>query len=138
METVTESINLFDEITPVKIVSLLYLESESFITVSAGIDAVEEETVRAEILRQLQLCCDGDITPEELTAAREAVLSGLRTVHDSPGAIEGYHATAALSGLRLDLEEYRQAVSAVEIRDVVEAAKTVQLHSSFFLQGVGE
>ena len=115
-----------------------YYGTKGIITVSAGIDAHQEETVRSEIVRQLQLCQNGQITEEELTAAREAVLSGLRTVHDSPGSIEGYHATASLSGLRLDLEEYRQAVISVQIADVVAAAKTLKLHSSFFLQGVGE
>lgn len=115
-----------------------YYGSKGIITVSAGIDADQEETVRTEILRQLQLCRDGEISQEELTAAREAVLSGLRTVHDSPGSIEGYHSTAAMSGLCLELDAYRQAVKAVQIADVVAAAKTVQLHSSFFLQGVGQ
>jgi predicted Zn-dependent peptidase len=115
-----------------------YYGTKGIITVSAGIDEAQEETVRNEVLRQLQLCRDGDITEKELTAAREAVLTGLRTVHDSPGSIEGYHSTAGLSGLCFDLEEYRQAVSAVKIADVVDAAKTVKLHSSFFLQGVGE
>jgi len=115
-----------------------YYGTKGIITVSAGIDAEQEETVRSEILRQLHLCQDGNITAQELAAAREAVLSGLRTVHDSPGAIEGYHATTALSGMGLDLNEYRQAVSVVQIADVVAAAKTVKLHSSFFLQGVGE
>lgn len=115
-----------------------YYGTKGIITVSAGIDQIQEETVRAEILRQLQLCQSGDISDGELIAARKAVLSGLRTVHDSPGAIEGYHSTAWLSGLCFDLEEYRRAISAVKIADVVEAAKTVRLHSSFFLQGVGE
>ena len=115
-----------------------YYSTKGIVTVSAGIDCAQEETVRREILRQLQLCKDGCITQEELTAAREAVLSGLRTVHDSPSAIEGYHSTAAISGLCLELEEYRRAVRAVSIADVVAAAKTLQLHSSFFLQGVGQ
>lgn len=115
-----------------------YYGTKGIVTVSAGIDENQEQTVRSEILRQLQLCQAGHITEEELTAAREAVLTGLRTVHDSPGSIEGYHSTAALSGLCLDLDAYRQAVTQVKIADVVAAAKTVQLHSSFFLQGVGQ
>ena len=115
-----------------------YYGTKGIITVSAGIDKEQEETVRGEILRQLQLCQQGEIADQELTAAREAVLSGLWTVHDSPGAIEGYHATTALSGFPLTLEEYRQAVCAVQIPDVVAAAQQVALHSSFFLQGVGE
>jgi len=115
-----------------------YYGTKGIITVSAGIDAGQEEIVRNEVLCQLKACQDGDISEEQLTAAREAVLSGLRTVHDSPGSIEGYHSTAALSGLCLNLDAYRQAVSSVQIADVVAAARTVKLHSSFFLQGVGE
>lgn len=115
-----------------------YYGTKGIITVSAGIDAAQEETVRKEVLHQLQLCQDGDISQQELTAAREAVLSGLRTVYDSPSAIEGYHATTALSGFPLTLPQYRQAVCDVQIADVVAAAKQVALHSSFFLQGVGE
>ncbi len=115
-----------------------YFSTKGIVTVSAGIDADQEETVRREVLHQLQLCKDGQITREELIAAREAVLTGLRTVHDSPSAIEGYHSTAAISGLCMELEEYRKAVTDVKIEDVVAAAQTVQLHSSFFLQGVGK
>lgn len=114
-----------------------YYGSKGIVTVSAGIDAQQEETVRQEILRQLDACKGGQITEDELTAAREAVLSGLQTVHDAPGAIEGYYATAALSGLRYSLEEYRQAVRDVCLQDVIRVAGTVNLHSSFFLKGVG-
>ena len=114
-----------------------YYGSKGIITVSAGIDAHQEETVRREILRQLDACKEGNITMEELTAAREAVLSGLQTVHDSPGAIEGYHATAALSGLLYTLDEYREAIAGATLEDVTRAAKTIRLHSDFFLKGVG-
>ncbi len=114
-----------------------YYGSKGIVTVSAGIDADQEETVRSEIAHQLVLCQEGQITAAELDAAKEAVLTGLQTVHDSPGAIEGYYSTAALSGLSMDLDAYRAAVRAVSIQDAVEAAKTIQLHSGFFLKGVG-
>ncbi len=75
--------------------------------------------------------------PELEKAAKEAILSSLRATHDSPGAIEGFYATAALSGLVFSHGEYMEAVEAATIEDVVAAAQTVQLHSSFFLKGVG-
>lgn len=112
-----------------------YYGSKGLITVAAGIDADKEETVRAEVLRQLQCCRDGEITDAELTAAKEAVLSGLRGVVDSPGTIEGYFSTAALSGLRMDLSEYARAVEQVDTAAVAEAARRVRYHSSFFLKG---
>ena len=112
-----------------------YYGSKGILTVSAGIDAEQEQTVRQEIRNQLEACQNGNITPQELGAAREAVLSSLRGVPDSPGSIEGFYATAALSGLAMDLAEYREAVEAVSLDAVTAAAKTVTLHSSFFLKG---
>ena len=72
---------------------------------------------------------------EELTAAKEAILSGLRGVYDSPGSIEGYYATAALSGLAMTLEEYRRQVASVDIPRIQAAAKSLRFHSEFFLEG---
>lgn len=112
-----------------------YYGSKGIMTVAAGIDARSEETVRREIMGELRACCDGCITDAELEGAKEAVLSGLRTVHDSPGAIEGYYETAALSALPLTPEAYAEQVSAVTVQDVAAAARTLQYHSSFCLKG---
>ncbi|MGN1000125.1 MAG: EF-P 5-aminopentanol modification-associated protein YfmF [Faecousia sp.] len=113
-----------------------YYGSKGIVTVSAGIDTCREEEARAQILKQLDACARGDITAEELSAAREAMLYSLRTVHDSPGAIEGYYGTAALSGLRISPAEYMSAIEAVTPEQVADAAATIRLHSSFFLKGV--
>ena len=115
-----------------------YYGSKGIITVSAGIDADKEEVVRSEVLRQLDSCKKGEISDLELRSAKEAVLSGLRSVEDSPGTIEGYFATAALSGLSMDLPEYRRAVEAVTLDGVTAAARRVAFHSDFFLKGVAQ
>jgi predicted Zn-dependent peptidase len=49
-----------------------YYGAKGILTVSAGIDFDKEEKTRAEILRQLEACRSGDITPEELKASYEA------------------------------------------------------------------
>ena len=112
-----------------------YYGTKGIVTVSAGIDFDKEELTRQEVLRQLKACQEGDISDEELTAARQAVLSSLRATHDSPGAIEGYYATAALSGMKMTPEEYMEAVEAVTKEQVVAAANTLQLHTTYFLKG---
>lgn len=114
-----------------------YYGSKGIMTVAAGIDADKEQTVRREILAQLSACQNGDITPGELNAAKEALLSGLRSVHDSPGAIENYYSTQALSGMALSVEDYRAAVEAVTAEDAARVAGTLREHSAFFLKGVG-
>ena len=115
-----------------------YYGTKGIITVSAGIDFDKEAQTRSEILRQLAACQAGDISHEELTAAKEALLSSLRSTHDSPGAIEGYYATAALSGLGMTPAQYMAAVEAVTLDQVVAAAKTVTPHTSFFLKGASQ
>ena len=115
-----------------------YYGTKGIVTVSAGIDFDKEEQTREEILRQLAACQDGEITPHELTAAKESILSSLRSTHDTPGAIEGYYATAALSGMAMTPKQYMDALEAVTLEQVAAAARTVKLHSSFFLKGVSQ
>ena len=112
-----------------------YYGTKGIVTVSAGIDFDKEAVTRQEVLRQLAACQQGDITDEELTAARQAILSSLRSTHDSPGGIEGYYATAALSGMGMTPAQYMAAVEAVTKEQVVAAANSLQLHTTYFLKG---
>ena len=112
-----------------------YYGTKGILVVSAGIDFDKEQLTREEVLRQLDICRNGGITEQELRAAKEALLSSLRSTLDSPGAIEGYYATAALSGLIFSHNEYMEAVEAVTIEDVVQCANTLELHTTYFLKG---
>lgn len=114
-----------------------YHGSKGIITLSAGIDSNMADTVKKEILAQLDACCNGDFTQEELTAAKQSIRSGLLSICDSPGAIESYFATAALSGLTLTPEAYIQAVEQVTAEQVAQAARQVQPDTVFLLKGVG-
>ena len=113
-----------------------YHGSKGILTVSAGIDFDKEETVLEEVLHQLRLCQEGQITDAELTSAKQAILSQLKATHDSPASIEGYYGTSYLSGMQLTPQQYMDAVEQVTCQQVAEAAKTVQLNTVFFLKGV--
>ena len=112
-----------------------YYSTKGIVTISAGIDFDKEEKTRTEILHQLQLTAAGEITEEEMKAAKQALYSGLRAVKDSPGSIESFYSTSALSGLNLDADHYMRAVSRVTREQVAEAAATVRLHTTYFLKG---
>jgi len=113
-----------------------YHSSKGIFTVSAGIDCHQVGRVREEIMAQLDACCKGEISQQELTAAKQALMAQLQSTHDSPAAIEGYYATAALSGLALTPESYMEKVTAVTAEDVAKAARSLQLHTVYFLKGV--
>ena len=115
-----------------------YHSAKGLVTVSAGIDCGNVQIVREEIMRQLDACRSGNITDEELRSAKESLCSSLRATHDSPGAIENYYATAALSGLSMTPAQYHVAVEAVTARQVMEAAQTLDLHTVFLLKGVSQ
>ena len=112
-----------------------YYGTKGIMVVSAGIDFDKEQLTRDEVLRQLKICREGGITEQELNSAKEALLSSLRSTHDSPGAIEGFYATAALSGLVFSHDEYMEAVENATVEDVVACANSLELHTTYFLKG---
>ena len=112
-----------------------YYGSKGIVTVSSGIEAANYEIAKAEILRQLELTAQGQITEAELSAAKKGIISGLRSVPDAPGALENFYGTAFIAGMRYDLPGYIEAVSAVTADDVARCAASVKLHTVFFLKG---
>ena len=113
-----------------------YSGTKGIMTVSAGLDADKAPVAQQEILDQLKACTEGRISSEELTAAKEAILSALRATHDSPGAIESFYANASLSGLNRTVEQYKEEVRAVTAEQAAAAAATLTLNTVYTLEGV--
>ena len=113
-----------------------YYGSKGIVTVSAGIDDCKYDLARSEILRQLRLTAEGDITEAELEAAKRGLISGLRSVPDSPAVLENFYGTLFITGRTDELNQRIAAVEAVTAEDVARCARTVKLHTVFFLKGV--
>ncbi len=112
-----------------------YYGAKGILLVNAGIDFDKEAVTRQEILKQLDACRRGEISEAEMTAARQALLSSLRSVPDSPGSIENFTSTAALSGLIYSREGHMEALEQVTLDDVAECANSVRLNTTYFLKG---
>lgn len=110
--------------------------AKGIVTVSSGIDTDHYQQALDEILHQLELCKEGQITDEELTAAKEAIFSSLRTIPDSVGRMEDYAAFRLLSGFPLEPEAYMEAVRAVTRQDAARVARQLRLDTIYFLKGV--
>jgi predicted Zn-dependent peptidase len=115
-----------------------YHGTKGIFTVSAGIDSNRGQQVQQEVMAQLEACRRGDITEDELNAAKQAIRSSLLSTPDAPASIEGYYASAALSGLTLTPEAYMAAVEQVTVQQVAQAARLLELHTVYFLKGVTE
>lgn len=106
--------------------------------VSSGVDFDKADAAKAEIFAQLDAVKSGDITDEELDAARRSVASDLRSFLDSQGELEGFYLANTLDGLEFSPDELAELVREVSREDVIAIANSVVLDAEYFLKGDGE
>jgi chromosome segregation ATPase len=80
----------------------------------------------------------GEITDEEMTWAKRAVASDLRSALDSQGDLEGYWLSQALDGLDYGPEELAELTQDVTKEDVMAVANSLECDLIYFLRGVDE
>ena len=117
-------------------ISASYQGVKGIVTAAAGIDYKKADVVKKEIFAQLAAIQKGEISDEELIAAKEALCNALRGVHDSPGAIESYYGAGILGGNDLTPEAYKKAVEAVTAEQVAQVAQTLEPDTVYILRGV--
>jgi len=107
--------------------------SKGLVLVQAGIEPSQYRKARRLILRQLTALQDGDIQSESLEQARAMLLSGLRSMHDSPAALMEFALERALNGIDPDVEQLREDIASVRASNIAAAARTVELDTVFLL-----
>lgn len=103
--------------------------------VSSGVDTKNYETAKAEILRQLEACRKGDITPAEMEAARSHLLTSLNSSGDSLGRMEDFYLSQEIGGFTYTPEGLAAALTEVTPEQVHKAAENCLLDTVFFLKG---
>ena len=88
-----------------------------------------------EILAQLDALRRGDWEDWELEGARQSLLSGLRAMNDSAGALEDYMLGLAAVGGDETLEGLSAALGEVTPQRVRDAAAAVKPDMIYFLKG---
>ena len=121
--------------------SLCYFASASLamtkgvMLVYSGVEFANFQRAEEEILAQLRACREGNITPEELEAARLSAVSSFRAALDAQGRLEEYWLNRFFSGTDFPPEELAEAISRVTLEEVVEVAKAIRLDTIFTLTG---
>ncbi len=104
--------------------------------VDSGIEFDKYHVALDGILNQLQCCKNGEITPEELEAARTFLMTSFRIAMDNPGRLDDYTMGQAIAGLDGTMEDMMNKISSVTMEQVVEAARTLETDTVYFLKGV--
>jgi len=115
-----------------------FLSHKGLLIVSSGIESRNYETAKAEILRQLSLCQEGDITDAELDAARATLRNGWRAALDDPRLLESYWQSQSVAGTFVTPEERISKLDNVTKEQVVECAEATVLDTIYFMKGVGK
>jgi len=111
---------------------------KGLLLVAAGIDFDKYDAASAEIFAQLDQMRAGNISEEELKAAKACVASDLRCALDSQGELEGFYLSHILDGLELSPMELAHLVEDVSAEDVVAVANSIECDLIYFLKGLEE
>lgn len=103
--------------------------------VDCGIEFESREAAQAEILRQLDCICRGEITEEELANTKLIMKNGLGSVGDYLGGLDNWYMTCVLDDLVLTPEEDAAEIDKITAKEVVAMAKRAKLSTVFFLKG---
>ena len=103
----------------------------------AGTEADNVGRAKEEIFAQLASIANGEITDEELSAARADVKSALKSALDVQGALEGFYLSAALDGADYSPEELSALVDDVTKEELVAIARGCECDMIYTLTGDG-
>lgn len=111
---------------------------KKYVLVDSGVSNENVEKAKCEIERQLNLMADGDITDDEMRETLSYMNNGLFSVGDSLSATEHWYMTRIMIGDLMSPEEQSDIFAQVTKERVIEAMKSIRLHTVFVLKGEDE
>ena len=101
--------------------------------VNSGISAENFDIARDEILAQLEAIRNGDISDEELEAAKAVCVADTLAISDSQNALDSFYLVRAVEGTDFSPEESAELIKDVTISEVAEAAACAECDMIYLL-----
>ncbi len=118
--------------------SAAFFSSKGVVMVQSGIEDINEEKAKNEILNQLSLVAQGDFSDDVFSSSIKSLTDSIISNNDTPESICAWYATQLLRDKLKTPEEYVGEIQSVERQQVIEAAKTIKLDTIFMLKSNGE
>ena len=118
--------------------SAAFFSSKGVVMVQSGIEDINEEKAKSEILNQLSLVAQGDFSDDDFSSSIKSLTDSIISNNDTPESICAWYATQMLRESLKTPEEYADELQRVERRQVIDAAKTISLDTVFMLKSNGE
>ena len=110
--------------------------AKGFLTVNAGIETENFEKTKSEILLQLEEMKRGNITELEIEASKNFIINSLNSYNDDQFDMISYYHNEKIIGSNMEIEDYKNKISALTKEDVVAAISDVTLDTVYFITGV--
>ena len=107
---------------------------KGLLLVSSGIQLANYDAAKAEIFAQLDAVRQGNFTAEDLATAKAGVISDLRSVPDSQGALESFYISQAIAGADYSPADLAELVEEVTPERVTAIAKSVECDQIYLLK----
>lgn len=108
---------------------------KSFMLISAGIENDKFDAAYGEIMTQMEKMNCGDVTDEEISAAKSALSGSFNSMRDSLAAMEDFYMSNLLFDDAPSLDEIIEKINAVKKEEMIEAGKEIKLDTVYFLCG---
>lgn len=118
--------------------SAALFNSKGIVMVQSGIEDVNEEKAKNEIINQLRLTANGEFTDEDFSSSIKSLMDSILGNSDTPEEITAWYASQILRDEMKEPEEYAAEIKNVDKSEVVRAAKTIMLDTVFMLKSSGE
>lgn len=108
---------------------------KSVMMISSGIETKNFQKAYHEIMLQLKKMQDGEITQEELAAAKKYLANGLTAMNDSMRAMEDYYLSQAILGQSQSIEDLIACLEQVDIPRIQAVMQKITPDTVYFLKG---
>ena len=130
-------LNVREKLSLCYFASSMLEKHKGIMIVSSGVDFDKYREALDEILVQLQAVQKGEISDWELTSARRAVVTSIKTALDKPSGLEELYFDQAVSDIKCTPDELAALAETVRKEDVQKIAAGVQADTIYFLNGPG-
>lgn len=108
---------------------------KGIVLIDSGVEKDNISRAKEEILAQLDAVRRGDMTADEITAARLSLQNAYATIGESDSAIESFYLGQLLTGQGLTPEEESRRLETVTREEIMEAAAQLRLEAVYTLTG---
>lgn len=111
-----------------------YLRQKNNIIIRCGIEIENYEKALNLIKKQLEEIENKEFTEEDIEKAKNVIISSVKGIEDSQDAEISYYFGQELANKFVSIDEYIKNIEKVNIDEVVETAKNVQINTIYFLR----